>query len=73
MRRGAETVYIKKFAAKVRRKREELGLTQEELAEKVNCHVNHIGRIERGQVDPSLSMLLRIATALEVSVKDLVP
>lgn len=61
------------FAKTVRMKRHELNLSQEELAEKVDCHVNAIGRLERGQAIPSYTMLLKIAKALEISPKDLMP
>jgi len=35
------------FAKKVRNRRYELGLTQEELAERADLHVNYSGGIER--------------------------
>lgn len=59
-------------SANIRRFRHAIGITQEELAERVECHVNHVARIERGQTDPSLSMLYRISKALSVSLVDLV-
>ena len=44
------------------------GLTQEELAEKVNCSNSHIGQIENGRGIPSLETITLIANALDVSV-----
>jgi len=61
------------FAAKVRNRRNALGLTQEELAEKANCHVNYIGGIERATRNPSLTIIISIAKALEVPSKELMP
>jgi transcriptional regulator with XRE-family HTH domain len=73
VRRDSEVLYLKKFSSNVKKLRRKLELSQEELAEKVGCHVNHIGRIERGQADLSLSMLYKIANALGISVKELLP
>ncbi len=73
MRPSAEIKYIRQFSTKVRMRRLELRYSQEKLAELIDCHVNHIGRIERSQADPSLSMVYRIACALKVLTKDLLP
>lgn len=73
MRITAEVKYIRQFSNKVRLRRLELRLSQEKLAELTRCHVNHIGRIERAESDPSLSMIFRIASALKILTKDLVP
>ncbi len=61
------------FAAIVRNRRHELNMTQEELAEKADFHVNYIGGLERGTRNPSLFSLTILAKALSVSPKDLVP
>ncbi|PSP26879.1 transcriptional regulator [Halobacteriales archaeon QH_2_65_14] len=45
--------------------RNELGLTQSELAEKANVSQPLIARIEGGDVDPRLSTLRRIVNALQ--------
>ncbi|MCX5867495.1 MAG: helix-turn-helix domain-containing protein [Proteobacteria bacterium] len=51
------------------RKRE--GLTQSELAEKLEVSDNFVGQIERGQNAPSLENLVRIANTLKVEVGEL--
>jgi len=61
------------FAAKVRNRRYFLSLTQEQLAERVDFHVNYIGGIERGERNPSLTSLIALAKGLECSLKDLLP
>lgn len=73
MRINSEVSYVKKFAANVRKRRYELGITQLDLAEKVGCHLNHIGRLERGHTDATLSMMYRIARALHIDLKELIP
>lgn len=64
---------LKELSIKIKSTRQKQGLTQEELAEKSGFHVNYIGGIERATRNPSLDSLVRIARALEISPKDLVP
>lgn len=47
------------------------GLTQEELAEKVNVSRAYIGYIEQARNTPSLELLEKIAKALRVDIKEL--
>jgi transcriptional regulator with XRE-family HTH domain len=64
---------LTEFAAKVRNRRFFLSLTQEQLAERVDFHVNYIGGIERAERNPSLTSLIALAKGLECSLKDLLP
>jgi len=59
------------FATQVRNRRYALGLTQEQLAERANLHVNFIGGIERAERNPSLLSLISLSKALECTLKDL--
>ena len=59
------------IGARVRHHRKQNGLSQEELAEQAETSRIHISNIERGEVAPSLEMLLSIANALNVSADDL--
>jgi len=52
-------------------RRKGLGLSQEGLAEVVDCHRNFVGRIERGEQNPTVDMLVRFAKALRCKVADL--
>jgi transcriptional regulator with XRE-family HTH domain len=61
------------FARKVRKRRYELELTQEELAEKGGFHTNFIGGIERATRNPSLVSILKLAEALKIPAKSLLP
>jgi transcriptional regulator with XRE-family HTH domain len=54
------------FGAAVREKRFELGLSQEELANKAQVERSHMGKIERGEHLPNLVLILRLANALSV-------
>jgi transcriptional regulator with XRE-family HTH domain len=61
------------LAKKVRLRRHELGLTQEQLAERANFPVNYIGGIERSERNASIESIVALAKALEISPKDLMP
>jgi len=56
----------------VRKHRKAAGLTQEPLAEKVDINPVYFGQIERGHKVPTVDVLLRIARALKVQLRDVV-
>jgi transcriptional regulator with XRE-family HTH domain len=56
----------------IRTGRKRAGLSQEELAEKVNVTRNYIGMIERAEKKITLETLAKIAKALKCRVRDLV-
>ncbi len=58
---------------RIRVLRESRGWLQRELAKAAALPVRTIGRIERGEVDVRLSTLAKIAAALGVSLKELMP
>ena len=51
--------------------RNSLGLTRQDLADKVGAHYQTIGYLEREEYSPSLVLALRIAKALNQEVSDL--
>ena len=55
------------FGSNVRRLRESLGMTQENLAESAGLDRSYIGGIERGDRNPALTAILRLAAALRVA------
>jgi transcriptional regulator with XRE-family HTH domain len=50
----------------MKERRRILGITQAQLAERVNTSTHYIGQIELGNKFPTPEMLERIATALEI-------
>lgn len=68
-----EREYLVKLSATIRGRRHHLKLSQLEVAERADCGLNAIGRLERVQVDPTFTTLIKIASALEMSPKDLFP
>lgn len=57
---------------RVRNHRQELGLSQEDVADLAEVHVTNLGKIERGQSNPSLTTIVRIAGVMGVDPGDLV-
>ena len=60
-----------KIGQRIRKVRKAHGLSQEELAEKVNISTTHMSHIETGNTKLSLQVLVDIAAALEVRTDDL--
>jgi DNA-binding XRE family transcriptional regulator len=57
------------FIEMVISKRIKKGITQKELAEKINTRQSSISRFESGAYNPSLTFLRKIADALDAKVK----
>ena len=60
------------FGARMRKVREDLGISQEELAHRCDLNRTYIGSVERGERNVSLVNINKIAQALGVQAKDLV-
>lgn len=56
--------------ANIRRYRKLRGLTQEQLAMSADLDLRYLGGIERGEHNPTVSVLGRLAEALEVHPAD---
>ena len=61
----------KKLGQRIKELRKELNMTQEDLAFKVGVDRSYMGFIERGEKNPTLSRLDKIAKTLKVSLSDL--
>lgn len=62
-----ESQYLYKVGLCIKKYRCIAGLSQEQLSAIIECDKNTIGNIERGERDPRLSTLARIADGLGVS------
>jgi len=51
--------------------RKKKGLTQEDVAHKAGIAVSQVGRIERGNLNPSISTMFVIAMAMDIEPKEL--
>lgn len=61
----------KVIGKRVQKRRNEIGYTQEQLAEMIGISRAYMGFIEQGRNAPSLEVLQKIAKTLKVSPKDL--
>lgn len=52
--------------------RRERNLTQQEMADAIGVHVNQIRRYEAGATQPSLDVLKKLATSMNVTIDSLV-
>jgi transcriptional regulator with XRE-family HTH domain len=57
---------------RIRELRKERNISQEDLANDADIPLSQIGRIERGETNPTISTLYVLAIALEVDLKSLV-
>jgi putative transcription factor len=58
----------KDFGERVKKAREKLELTQEQVAKKAKMTVNYYAMIERGEVNPSFEKIKSIAKVLKLKV-----
>ena len=68
MNNSREALTLEKIGARIRSKRESLGMTQQELADMVNVTRNTISRYENGETEVGVITLNNIADALSVTV-----
>ena len=63
--------FIKKFGLRLRELRKAKGFSQEELAGETGFELSQIGRIERGEINTSISHVVAIAKALKIKAEEL--
>ena len=56
---------------RIRNRREEMKLTQVELAEKTELSQGYISQLEKNGFDPTAPVIVKLAVALEVSADEL--
>jgi transcriptional regulator with XRE-family HTH domain len=62
-----------KWSRRIRAFRKLKGFTQEGLAKELNVSVSVLGEVERGNRVPDEDFVIRVAEALNISVKELMP
>jgi DNA-binding XRE family transcriptional regulator len=70
-RAGMSRDVLVSFAKSLRRRRKELGLSQEQLGARANIQMADISRYESGSRDPRISTVARLAEALDTPIADL--
>lgn len=59
------------FGSKLREIREKQGYSQESFATQLGVHRTYMGGLERGERNPTLTVILRIAKNLKIPPSDL--
>lgn len=59
------------FGTRIRELRKQRGYSQEEFAEHVDMHRTYLGGLERGERNPTLTIMMRLAKGLGVSLSEL--
>jgi len=63
---------VKEFGKRVKKIRESKNMSQGDVAKVLDVHRTYISSLERGQRNPSLITMKKIAKALKVGVDDLI-
>lgn len=60
------------IGTRIRIRREEINMTQPELAKMANLSQGYVSELENGKYNPTAPTLLRLAKALRMSVSELI-
>ncbi len=67
-----DTEILKSFGEYLKKLRQDKDISQERLGNLINVPQSTIGRIERGESNPNLCLLIAIAKILRIDIKELV-
>lgn len=62
-----------RFGQLVRKYRKEKNMSQEQLALLCNIDRSYLGRVERGEVNPTLEKIYELSNALSIKASELMP
>jgi transcriptional regulator with XRE-family HTH domain len=63
--------HLRALGKRIQELRKSQSLTQDRLAERCGLTLNYIGKVERGEAQPTLEALLSIANALKSNLSNL--
>ncbi len=66
-RKNRDEVFIKEFGSNLRTLRKARKLSQEALANQSDLWLSIVGRIERGEIEPTLSTLKLLCKGLDIT------
>lgn len=66
-----ESKFIRDIGKRIRKLREDKAWSQEQLSVEAGVDNSHLGKLERGEGNPTIKLVFRIALALEVDIQDL--
>lgn len=70
--RGPKSAAHRTLGRAVRELRARFGLSQEALAFQAGLHRNYVGAIERGEINPTFSTLMRLVRGFEITLSELI-
>jgi len=65
-------IELKNLGSRIKKIRVDKGLTQFELASRINKDQQSIQRLEVGNINPSYIYLLEVSNGLEIELKDII-
>lgn len=71
-RSRSDHAVLNEFGRTLAARRHRLGVSQEELAHRSGLHRTYIGGLERGERNPTITTLVKLAEGLDCRVRDLV-
>ena len=71
MKNKSNSIFSKKICLKIQLERQKRKLSQEQLAISANLNRNTIGKIERGEVSPTIDTLEKIAEVFNMNFNEL--
>ena len=71
MKNKSNSIFSKKICLKIQLERQKRKLSQEQLANSAELNRNTIGKIERGEVSPTVDTLERIANVFGMTFNEL--
>jgi transcriptional regulator with XRE-family HTH domain len=66
-----EAAFLKKLAGRIKELRESKGMSQQELAAKLDYEKSNMSRLESGLINPRIATLQKVAKALDVALPEL--
>ena len=81
MTNGCERLYMRKyhcidyleFGKRIAQQRKRLGMSQRELAERLDCNESYISKIEKGKSNTTLDFIFLLTKEFGVGIDDLLP
>ncbi|MDG1286792.1 MAG: helix-turn-helix transcriptional regulator [Rickettsiales bacterium] len=71
MKRKEVEQFINNYAADIKKRRKSLGYSHDKLADRSGVTRQAISKIEAGNSNPTLATMLRLASALDVRISDM--
>lgn len=69
--RGTQSAEHAVLGRAVREARARRGLSQEQLGAEGGLHRNYVGAIERGEINPTFAVLMRLSAGLSIPLSEL--